>query len=801
MRTKILRMCRGDGVAYVEVSVQKASRNSHIAVSAFSEKGIELPLEGYEISNGNSLEFQVVYATPLLETRQIVFEFEERSTDGEVLSKVVRRIGRTTLKWLSRLGYRIDYEKAAQIRDIDRYTYSRQLHVNPTVFLSAGAEKSELILKGAVDAPEDETDVSLSLIDGDGVEREDCIFFANKPRLTSGYGGERREFGFTVRIPDDGNTYCLVAKSSSGNKDGFLCLDRISRGRLLAQCDPHFYRLSSDEMYGRRSKHRNKITSRFGDSHFENGCLFSIVVPLYNTPVFFFREMVQSVLDQTYGNWELILVNASPENGDLAAEIEALSDDRIRVISLARNEGIACNTNAGIEAAKGDYVLFFDHDDVLDRSVLSKYAERVSADPETDVLYCDEDLLNEQGEYVSPRFKSDFNIDLLRCHNYITHFLGVRASLAKRLRLRSEYDGAQDYDLVLRLTELTDKFVHVPEVLYHWRSHSNSTAKNAGNKNYADEAGRNALSAHLDRCGLDADVELTHLACIYHVNYSLVDFPMVSIVIPNKDSVEVLSRCIDSVVDRTRYQNYEIVIVENNSVDEATFDYYDSVQEKYPKVKVVNWGSNFNYSKINNFGVGQCSGEYLVFLNNDTEVISETWLESMLSFCQRSDVGAVGAKLLYPDGTIQHAGVMMPRCQSAVEAAGPVHVFQHLDRDDDGYMWRASLAQDLTAVTAACMMMRRSVFLRLGGFCEDYAVAYNDTDLCLRVRQEGLLVVYDPDALLYHYESLSRGPDTSSSDLKNYSRFLAEQGLLRTRWSEYYAKGDPYHGAFSTMVF
>lgn len=801
MKIEILRMCRGDGAAYVEVSVRKASRNSRIAASAFSEKGIELPLEGYEISNGNSLEFQVVYATPLLETRQIVFEFEERSTDGEVLSKVVRRIGRTTLKWLSRLGYRIDYEKAARIRDIDRYTYSRQLHVNPTVFLSAGAEKSELILKGVVDAPEDEADALLSLIDGDGIEREDCIFFANKPRLSSGYGGERKEFGFTVRVPDDGNTYCLVAKSSSGNKDGFLCLDRISRGRLLAQCDPHFYRLSSDEMYGRRSKHRDKITSRYDNSQFEDGCLFSIVVPLYNTPVLFFREMVQSVLGQTYGNWELILVNASPENEDLAVEIEALSDDRIKVVSLAGNEGIACNTNAGIEAAKGDYILFFDHDDVLDRSVLLEYAKKVSDDPEIDVLYCDEDFLNEQGEYVFPNFKSDFNIDLLRCHNYITHFLGVRTSLAKKLRLRAEYDGAQDYDLVLRLSELTDKFVHVPEVLYHWRIHENSTAKNSGNKNYADEAGRSALSAHLGRCGLSADVELTSAPCFYHVSYSLVALPMVSIIIPNKDSVEVLSRCINSIVDKTRYQNYEIVIVENNSVDKATFDFYDDVQKNHSRVKVVNWESGFNYSKINNHGVDQCKGEYLVFLNNDTEVISETWLEDMLVYCQRSDVGAVGAKLLFPDNTVQHAGVMMIRCQNPGEYGGPIHIFQHLDRDDPGYMKRASLVQDLSAVTAACMMTKRSLFLEMRGFREEFAVALNDVDFCLRVREKGLLVVYNPDVLLYHYESFSRGPDTTTSGVANYARFLSEQGLLRMEWSEYYAKGDPYHGAFSTMVF
>ena len=298
----------------------------------------------------------------------------------------------------------------------------------------------------------------------------------------------------------------------------------------------------------------------------------------------------------------------------------------------------------------------------------------------------------------------------------------------------------------------------------------------------------------MDRCGLNGTAELTDSACFYHIAYALNEEPLVSIVIPNKDSVEVLRRCIDSIEEKTDYRNFEILVVENNSTEDATFEYYRTVSEQYENVRIATWDGPFNYSAINNYGVGLTSGKYLLFLNNDTEVIESGWLSSMLSFCQRDDVGAVGAKLLYPDDTVQHAGVMMICCRNEGEMGGPIHVFNNLDRDDPGYMRRAVISQDLSAVTAACMMTKRSVFEELNGFNEDFEVAFNDVDFCLRVRSLDKLVVFDADALLYHYESFSRGYETGEKKV----RFMREQGKLRTAWAEYYVNGDPYHGPMST---
>ena len=508
--------------------------------------------------------------------------------------------------------------------------------------------------------------------------------------------------------------------------------------------------------------------------------------------------MVGSVVDQVYQNWELILLNASPEDVTLQDALTKIADSRVRVIELEGNNGISDNTNVGIEAASGDYVVFFDHDDLLDPLALYYYAEAINEDGSIDALYCDEDFLNEEGEFVAPHFKSDFNLDLLRCHNYITHLLAVRAAFAKELMLRSAFDGAQDYDFLLRLVERATNIVHIPDVLYHWRISDTSTAKSAGNKGYADDAGRRALQEHLDRCGIAATAELTDNACFYHVTYEVVGDPLVSILIPNKDSVKVLKRCIDSVEDLTSYRNFEIIIIENNSVEEETFTYYEQAVAQYDNIRVVTWHGEFNYSAINNFGARDAKGDFILLLNNDVEVIEPKWLESMLAICQRPEVGVVGAKLLYPDDTVQHAGVIMVKCQSIAEEASPGHAFWNLDRDDPGYMRRASLVQDLSAVTGACLMTKRSVFDELGGLNEEFVVAFNDVDYCLRVRELDKLVVYTPDALLYHHESFSRGSDAVG---KNMMRFMGEQGKLRSAWSKYYACGDPYHRPAATMGY
>lgn len=777
-------ICRGFGSIYIPFTY-KASSVEDVIVGVETERGFKVP---YSIQFDEDRGIATI-VTPLLSCKKL--HIKVICSDGFDAA-----LSLSFIKWLSRFNYKFNSSDALYSRDIESDSYQGQIHVRCNTAVAA-PEKKELIIKGIICAPEDCDASDIYVCNGQSIVLNDYSINLYKSSLVKYKGFNRIERAFSIRIPDDESSYCIVASSNIQGSTGFLSLDPAAVRHMLNAFSPLFYKASSSGNYSemRRLQRRSLGISRKLNKPLDISAeKFSIIVPLYKTPTVFFREMVDSVISQVYQNWELILVNASPECVELRKELSALTDSRIKVITLEENKGIADNTNAGIVAAVGDYVVFFDHDDTLDPLALYRYAERIQGRPDTDALYCDEDFLNETGEYVAPHFKSDFNLDLLRVHNYITHLLCVRASFAKELMLRKEFDGAQDYDFLLRLVERTQNIYHVREVLYHWRISDTSTAKSAGNKNYADDAGRRALQEHLDRCGLNGDAELTDSACFYHISYALNEEPLVSIVIPNKDSVEVLRRCIDSIEEKTDYRNFEILVVENNSTEDATFEYYRTVSEQYENVRIATWNGPFNYSAINNYGVGLTSGKYLLFLNNDTEVIESGWLSSMLSFCQREDVGAVGAKLLYPDDTVQHAGVMMICCRNEGEMGGPIHVFNNLDRDDPGYMRRAVISQDLSAVTAACMMTKRSVFEELNGFNEDFEVAFNDVDFCLRVRSLDKLVVFDADALLYHYESFSRGYETGEKKV----RFMREQGKLRTAWAEYYVNGDPYHGPMST---
>lgn len=799
MKVSIGKMCRGNGFSYVVAEVRKSSFQHSVRVGSFSEKGVCLPIEmyGYPGFPKGGLTEKIVLVIPVFLTSRIKLQFHELEADGKEVACATKSILRSEIKWRSRLNYRLHNAEMHRIRDIEKRLHDNQISIRR--FLSS--ELNDVItIKGFVNMPLDEPEASLLLLDSEGREVAEPSIFMGVSRPTITDGQPRLEMGFTLRFKR-GFTGCVVAKSRVGNKAGMLPLDEVSINDALSDCDARlFYRIARHDEYSllRRAYERGAAAGCLPCEKDSSGVCFSVIVPLYKTPPTFFREMYESVLNQTYTNWELVLINASPEDERLSESLEEAKDSRVRILTLEKNLGIAGNTNVGINAAMGDYVALFDHDDLLESTALAEYAKVISDKPDTDALYCDEDLLNENGEFICPHFKSDFNIDLLRCHNYITHFLVVRTEIAKRLLLQEKYDGAQDYDFVLRIAEESSRIEHVAQVLYHWRMHSNSTASNPESKSYANEAGRKALEDHLDRCGLPAKVTFSANPFVYRAKYELKAKPLVSIIIPNKDNADVLKRCIESLSKKTTYDNYEVIIVENNSSSTEIFEYYEEIQAD-PRVSVITWEQAFNYSAINNYAETFAKGEYLVFLNNDIEVIEPEWLTVMLSYCQRNDVGIVGAKLLYADDTVQHAGVFMKRCDSADDSAGPNHIFMHLDKNDEGYMNRASRPQDLSAVTAACMMTKRSLFRALGGFDEAFVVAYNDVDYCLRVREEGLLVVYAPDALLYHYESLSRGPDDEGSGLQNYSRFLSEQGMMRTRWSKYYAEGDPYHGKYATL--
>ena len=515
---------------------------------------------------------------------------------------------------------------------------------------------------------------------------------------------------------------------------------------------------------------------------------FSVVVPLYHTPAKFLKDLVRSMMYQSYANWELCLVNASPEDVHLTSLLEnwAMRDKRIRVIRLEKNLGIAQNTNAGIAASTGEFIAFLDHDDFLEPDALFCYADALNKDKTIDVFYSDEDKTDEYAaHYFYPHFKSDFNIDLLHANNYMCHFLAVRKSLVDTVGgLNEKFDGAQDYDFVLRLTEHTKKIYHCPRILYHWRCSNQSTAANQGNKMYAIHAGKAALNAHYKRLGWNARAQEGAVDGWYQTKFTLKEEPLVSILIPNKDHTDDLDVCLNSFFERADYQNYEFIIIENNSVLPETFAYYEKIEKEHDNVKVVYWEAGFNYSAINNFGFKFAKGDYIMLLNNDVELITPDIFQSMLGFCMRPEVGIVGAKLLYNDHTVQHAGVL-------VGAGGLAdHVFKGIHEDDPGYMGRAISSQDVSAVTAACLLVKRSVYEEVGGLEDEFQVAFNDVDFCLKVRKAGYLIVYDADVKLFHYESKSRGMEDTT---ERFIRFGNEMMLLNSKWDILSTFIDPYY--------
>lgn len=522
---------------------------------------------------------------------------------------------------------------------------------------------------------------------------------------------------------------------------------------------------------------------------------FSFVIPAYKTPERYLTALLDSILAQTYPHWEVCIADGSPEEASVASVMERYSagDNRFHYILLDGNKGIAGNTNAALAMATGDFIVLADHDDAITPNALYECAKVLEEHPNCDVLYSDEDKMDMDGKaYFDAHFKPDFNIDLLRSVNYICHLFVVKRSLQETVGgFRKTFDGAQDYDFIFRCVEQATQVCHIPKVLYHWRCHQGSTAENPQSKLYAFEAGGRAIMAHYQRVGIAAEkVEKGVEYGIYHTVFRIKGNPLVSIIIPNKDHAVDLDLVITSFMERASYRNFEFIVIENNSTDPATFDYYKDVQQKYENVHVVTWDQEFNFSAINNYGVSFAKGEYLLLLNNDTELIQADLLEEMLGYCQRHDVGIVGARLLYEDDTIQHAGVVI----GFGGIAG--HAFVGLHKAENSYFHRAMSAQDYSAVTAACMMTKKSVFHQVNGLSEELAVAFNDIDYCMKVRELGLLVVYNPYAVLYHYESKSRGLEDTPEKVERFNR---EVRTFAQRWSRILKEGDPYYNPNLTL--
>ncbi|MBU5481067.1 glycosyltransferase family 2 protein [Blautia sp. MSJ-19] len=513
----------------------------------------------------------------------------------------------------------------------------------------------------------------------------------------------------------------------------------------------------------------------------------SIVIPLYQTPLPYLKELVDSVRAQSYENWQLCLADGSPN--DKAKEFLEKhygKEKRLVYTKLSENGGISVNTNAAIALAEGEFLMLCDHDDTLEPDALYEIVRAINEKSGTDVLYTDEDKVSMDGRhYFDPNFKPDFNLFRLRENNYICHIFVVRKSLADKVGyLKQEFDGAQDYDFIFRCCEQAANIVHIPKVLYHWRCHMDSTAADPASKMYAYEAGRNAIREHYQRLGIEAKVEMTERSGWYRSYVKVQGTPLVSVIIPNKDHIEDLELCLFSMNKKSTYRNYEVLVVENNSENPETFEYYKKLPGRYPKVKVLTWEKEFNYSSINNFAAKEAQGEYLLFLNNDVEILTPQWIEEMLQICQQDQVAAVGAKLYYPDDTIQHAGVVL----GLGGIAG--HIMCRASREETGYFGRMISVQEISAVTAACMMVRKTDFEAVGCFDETFQVAFNDIDLCMKLRAAGKKIVFTPYAELYHYESKSRGlEDTPEKQF----RFDKEVTRFKEKWAAQLEAGDPYY--------
>ena len=520
----------------------------------------------------------------------------------------------------------------------------------------------------------------------------------------------------------------------------------------------------------------------------------SIITPVWNIDKKWLRLAIDSVIKQSYENWELCLVDGGSTKSHIKQLLNeyARKDQRIKVKILTANKGIAGNSNEAISLATGEFIGFLDHDDELASFALHEVVSLLNQNQNFEFIYSDEDKIDQNGHRKDPFFKPNWSPDLFLSQNYLCHFSVIRKKLIDSVGgFHEGYEGSQDYDLFLRCTEKISPFSigHIPKILYHWRMIPGSAADKVDAKPYAITSSKKALEDALKRRNLDGEVTMGIFPGTHRIRYDLKDNQSVSIIIPTKDHVEILKRCVQSILDKTEYQNYEIVIVDNQSANDETFEYYATLQHN-PKIKILYFNKPFNFSAINNFAVSHVNSPYIVLLNNDTEVISVEWLSSMIEHAQRECVGAVGAKLLYPDNLIQHAGVILGLTGTPGQKGVAGHSHKYLPDNFVGHFLRPQIIGNYSAVTAACLMMRKKIFDEIGGFDEKLEIAFNDVDLCLRIREAGYLIVYTPYSLLYHHESLSRGYEDT---LEKQERFSREVMLMHEKWGKVIDKGDPYY--------
>lgn len=515
---------------------------------------------------------------------------------------------------------------------------------------------------------------------------------------------------------------------------------------------------------------------------FEYRPKISIITPVLNTREEWLRSSIESVLHQIYDNWELCIADDGSDQPHIRETLNCYQqkDARIKVKYLNENQGVSGASNEALAMANGEFIGFLDHDDQLLPNALYEVVLMLNRNASADFIYSDEILISKRGKPVFAYFRPDFSLDYMLSHCYIVHFVVIRASILKKIGgFRAEFKVSQDYDLFLRVLSQTRNVLHIPKILYRWRQYESSTGHLL--KERVMESSRRALQDFADREGIKGVVWGTKNFNFFRLKRDILDRPKISIIIPTKDRIDLLRRCIESIQNRSSYDNYEIIIVDNMSQEEETAAYLDGLGKSYENCRIIKFNEKFNYSKLNNYAAEFARGEHLLFLNNDIEVLNSDWLEAMLEQSQRDEIGCVGAKLLYPDRKIQHVGVVVGWGGRAE------HIYKWLHSNDIGYMGHFVSIRNYSAVTAACMMLRKSIFNEVGGFDERFEIGFGDVDLCLRVRELGYENLFTPYAELLHYESATRGRSFSFDPHPNDTKRFIE------RWQEYIKGGDPYY--------
>lgn len=869
-RIKNLGGCRGDGSFYAKLKIQDAWPDEQLCARVSAAAPLALTSASISASLPASIfptyDPQIwVLQIPLLDAKEITVDVVSQDPAARHLGSITFNYEK--IKWESRINYRLRKELCAEIRDYEReFTQNRY---QPQIMRYLEGDDSIIWRTRICWQGSPETKPELQVLDSVGNPIAFTQYFfefqesANPDAPHALFVSielpvDQRYFTLIASDPRQGAREGVASAPKQGTRENATSDPREQIQPGFCAINPGAYEAFKYETwkYMKDARADDATYQQWFKTHcatkdelarqrshqFAHEPLISVIVPCFNSQERYLKELLDSVVAQSYPHWELLLVDATCATSDVPAkcaeeyrrkldrahennetygrkqEARTVASDRapvIRHLPLGGEGNIVTNTNYGIEQARGEFVAFLDHDDLLEPDALYHYVEAINNHPNVTLLYCDEDLFEKAGTYIQPAFKSKINVDLLYSHNYVTHFLMVRRSALLEEGLSDDaVSGAQDYDVTLKMVHralasssassnvtdlsnapleaLDDQLIHIPRILYHWRIHEESTS--TGNKDvkpYAERAGQIALQRHLDARNIAACVETTNTPFVYRVRYALpaadTTHPIVSIVIPSKDHVDVLDACITSIIDRSAFSQFEIIVVENNSVDPETFEYYQRLLQYDPRVRVVQWPQKdgvFNYSALINFGASQAQGDYLLLLNNDTEVITPDWIEEMVGYLQRPEVGVVGAKLYFRDHLTQHAGMEVGPFDAVV------HVNQDFSSKREGYLAKAVRPGNFSSVTGACQMVSHSLFDELSRYDEALAVGFNDVDFCLRAQQAGYLVTFTPYAELYHYEFVSRGREVA--DPVKQARWKKERDFFMARWPEPFAHRDPY---------